>query len=307
MRCPFLSEAMVRSCERSPGRAVPLPTHESATDALCLSSHYQDCAVARDALGQDGTGRSRCPLLRERLVQYCDAASPRTYVPYIHGLNSRCVSDAFRYCSLYLQRASGLRHRPPHSVVVDQVVVAIDRWYAPEHFWIDAGELGTDHIGVDGFVTRLFDRIDAVHFVSGRGLGQPHVVLVGGGVCLELVLPERVEILETNVHLKTRPADLLADPYRAGWLYQVRGAEAHPRSASARGLIPGEDAPLWMKDELSRIDAFVHDTLLPGRAGDVATICDGGRVADGLLTHLDEGERAQLSARFFARANRRSS
>lgn len=306
MRCPFLSEAMVRSCERSPGRAVPLPTHECATDALCLSSRYDQCPVARESLGEDEMGCDRCPLLRERLVQYCNAASPRTYVPYIHGLNSRCTSDAFRYCSLYLQRAAGTRNRPAGSVLVDDVVVATDRWYSSAHLWVDEGELGTDHIGVDAFVTRLLDRVDAVHFVNRRGLGHPHVVLVGGDVRLELVFPERVEILETNVHLRARPADLLADPYGAGWLYEVRSVGAHQPSQESRGLIAGEDAAAWMQEELDRVDTFIHDVLLPSRGQTARTACDGGRTGPGLLTHLDDGEQARFCAQFLAHASRRT-
>jgi hypothetical protein len=116
-----------------------------------------------------------------------------------------------------------------------------------------------------------------------------------------------VEILEMNVHLRARPSALLEDPYGAGWLYETRGADLHRRAPGSVDLVAGRDAPAWMKEELRRLDGFVHDGLLPKRGGDLSTLCDGGRVGRGLLSHLDGGERARLASRFLSGTLRRAS
>jgi glycine cleavage system H lipoate-binding protein len=236
--------------------------------------------------------------LRERLVQYCDAAQVRTYIPFIHGLLSRCQNSSFRYCPLYLQRERPEVRMAGRSTRVHDLLVATDRSYTRNHFWIEEDDFGLCHIGVDPFVTHLLDRVDVVHYISRRGLSRPHVVLGNDEVQLDLLFPERLEIAETNAHLRCHPETLHEDPYGAGWLFEGQLDESSRRTPAARGFVDGCDAGTWMQKELCRLDDFVHDELLPSHTPE-ATCADGGQTRAGLTRSLSAVEIARLFHEFF--------
>lgn len=303
MRCPFLKETTVRRCGEESGHPVFLTAEEESSGSRCLDASYVRCNIVQCHFGREGIvdppARRQCPLLRERLVQYCDATPVRTYVPYIHGLLSRCQNDSFRYCPLYLQRERPEVRLGERSHRVRELIVPTDRSYSHNHFWIEEGDLGLCHIGVDAFVTRLLDRVDVVHYVSRRGLTRPHVVLGSERVQFDLLFPELLEITETNAHLRSHPESILEDPYGAGWLFEGQLAEASRHSPAERGLIAGECAEAWMEEELQRLDSFVHDELIPAHAGEGVTCADGGEVQAGLTRSLAPVEIARLFHEFF--------
>lgn len=303
MRCPFLKETTVRSCGEESGHPVFLTAEEETSGSPCLDASYVRCPTVQAYYGREGIAdppaRRQCPLLRERLVQYCDAAPVRTYVPYIHGLLSRCQNDSFRYCPLYLQRERPEVRLEGRAQRVRDLLVPTDRSYTHNHFWIEEGELGLCHVGVDSFVTRLLDRIDVVHYISRRGLSRPHVVLGSERVQLDLLFPERLEITETNAHLRSHPETLLEDPYGAGWLFEGQLAESSHRSPDERGLVGGDEAEAWMQEEMRRLDGFVHDELIPAHGGEGVTCADGGEVGAGLTRTLSPVEIARLFHEFF--------
>jgi glycine cleavage system H lipoate-binding protein len=303
MRCPFLQETTVRYCGGESGHRVFLRADEDVVGSRCLGESWSTCPTAREHFAHEGLqeppARHRCPLLRERLVHYCEAAAVRTYVPYVHGLLSRCQNDGYRYCPLYLQRERALVRMQDRSCLVRDLVVATDRPHTTNHMWIDEGDLGQCHVGVDALVAWIFDRVSIVHFTSRRGLGHPHVIIGNDRIQLDLEYPEELEITEANAHLRRHPEALLEDPYGAGWLFEGQLTENHRHSPEERGLIPAALVERWMSDELDRLDSFVHDHLLPTGSSTTPTCADGGQVHGGLTHALTPMQSARLFHEFF--------
>jgi glycine cleavage system H lipoate-binding protein len=299
VRCPFLREEQVKSCQVAPFRKSLARSSATREGELCTSADHRSCPALRES-HEAHPDASRCPFLRESLVQFC-AASPRpTYVPWSESPDLRCAHDGHRFCELFL--AVGASARGPAlpaaepaeaaTVVVDGVPVPGWLFYADNHTWLDVGDDGLCHIGVDGFLARLVGEVESLTFLTVKGDVRPAVVLTIGGVDLTLAFPRPLPLVAANTRLRSGLDRLVADPYGVGWLFTARW------DGDARGLRHGRAARDWMASETSRLSAAVHEHLLHPRAGE-ALPADGGSPAPGFLRHLEREDVRRLFAAFF--------
>ena len=300
MRCPFLREEQVKSCHVAPFRKSLARSFATGEGERCTSADHRSCPLLRESR-EAHPDASRCPFLRESLVQFC-AASPRpTYVPWSESPELRCAHDGHRFCGLFLA-AAGASARgpalptadPDESATADVDGVPVPGWlyYADNHLWVDVGDDGLCHLGVDAFLARLVGEVDRLTFLTVKGDVRPAVVLTLGGVDLTLVFARRLPLVAANTRLRSGLGPLLADPYGLGWLFTARwdGEEG--------GLRHGRAARQWMAAEASRLSSFVHERLLHPRAG-AAMPADGGRPAPGFLRHLEREDVLRLFAELF--------
>lgn len=298
MQCPFLKETLVESCRHATVRKLIVRNPEMLSRERCSSSAFIECPLYGGAPGADPTER-HCPYLEESLVQYCAAAPVPKFIPFSEAVLSRCGSSAHRYCESFITLAH------PVSTPVPQVDgVAVPEWlhYTPNHMWLDMSDDGICHIGMDAFFMRAIGVVDRLTFLSDRGVHYPSVVLSAGSKDFHLTFPNRMCVTAVNVYLRANPAKLAADPYRLGWLFECRAAEAH--SDPCAGLYTGgEAATRWMKQEYDRLTMFVHAGATGG--GELALMADGGGVAPGFVEHLDREQAARLHYAFFSPASMR--
>jgi glycine cleavage system H lipoate-binding protein len=317
MRCPFLREEQVKSCEAAPFRKSVARSATSSAAERCSSPGYATCPVAPPS-HETSPSPARCPFLRESLVQFC-AATPRPmYVPWSASPELRCAHDGHRFCELFLA-AAGARRGPARPVLEDGVVheaagVPMPGWlhYAPNHLWLDPGDDGLCHVGVDAFVAQLLGTIERLAFLTVKGTARPAVVLTARGVDLTLLLGSELPIAAANTRLRSSLDRLTADPYGLGWLFAVRAPTPaiDPRTDAAApsdaerpiatlgpGLRHGAAALEWMDREVHRLTGALHARL--GSVAGARLAADGGRFAPGLLEHLDREEALRLFASFF--------
>jgi glycine cleavage system H lipoate-binding protein len=244
---------------------------------------------------------SRCPFLQESLVQFCAASARPTYVPWSESPDLRCAHDGHRYCELFLTAGGDSARGPAReatspeeasTAVVDGVSVPGWLFYADNHTWLDVGDDGLCHLGVDAFLTRLVGEVESLTFLTVKGDVRPAVVLTVGGVDLTLVFAQRLPLLAANTRLRSGLDRLIADPYGVGWLFTARWDQ------DPAGLRHGREAREWMASEVSRLSTFVHDRLLDPRAGEPMP-ADGGRPAPDFLCHLEREDVRRLFAAFF--------
>lgn len=294
MQCPFLKETVVRSCRHALVRKLIVRNPENLALERCSSAAYSQCALYLSA--PNDAGSSRCPYLDESLAQYCAAAPVARYIPFSEALLSRCGSDAFRYCDLYITMA-----HPPE---LDADAVPSWLLYARNHMWLDPGEDGVCHVGIDGLLARALGHVDRITYLTMRGITCPAVVLSAGPVDFHMVFPNRLQIATPNLYLRADPSKLTADPYRLGWLFECR-CDAD-RSDVKAGLIPGGDAAdRWMQSEYNRVGAFVHALSNGSTDGNDVLVADGGSFAPGLIQQLDRTRTAQLYHEFFSPSSMR--
>jgi glycine cleavage system H lipoate-binding protein len=311
MKCPFLRDASVKYCEASAYRKMLLKEATSAGAERCSSPDWGSCPAAKQRLDGPATG-DRCPFLHEAQAEFCGAASVTRFIPATPDLLSRCSSDGHLYCEVYLQHADPQGERLPHHAAdvpaghvptVDGLPVPPELRYAPNHMWVDVSEDGYCHVGIDAFAARVFGAIDRITFVAQRTLNRPIAVLGTNGVDVQMVFPNALHLVTSNVYLRTSPGKLTSDPYGAGWLFEcVEPARpgASIGDAAGEGLITGEHAVAWMRDETERLNQFAHERLARTDDSGYACMADGGTVVEGIAAQLDREELIELVSEFFA-------
>jgi len=307
MRCPFLREEQVKSCQAAPFRKSLARSSARVDLERCSSPAHASCPVACQS-HEAHPSPSRCPFLQESLVQFCAATPVPAYVPWSSSPELRCGHGGHRYCELFAAASGapvGCLDAPAHDAAPREVAgVPMPGWlsYAPNHLWLDPGDDGVCHVGIDAFVAQLVGAVDALAFLTPRGAARPTVVLTVRGVDLTLVYPTVLVIVSANTRLRSSLDRLTADPYGLGWLFEARlpGDGLQERRADAQdpdGLLRGEAAREWMAHEVRRASAIVHNRLLSGRGERLAA--DGGRFAPDLLRQLDREEALRLFAELF--------
>ena len=300
MRCPFLREEQVKSCQVAPFRKSLARSSANGEGERCTSADHRSCPALRES-HEAHPDAARCPFLQESLVQFC-AASPRpTYVPWSESPDLRCAHDGHRFCELFLAVAGTAARGPAlptadpdeaATAAVDGVPVPGWLFYADNHMWLDAGDDGLCHLGVDAFLARLVGGVERLTFLTVKGDVRPAVVLTVGGADLTLVFSRPLPLVAANTRLRSGLDHLVADPYGLGWLFTARW------DVDAGGLRHGRAARQWMASEVSRLSTVVHEHLLHPRAG-AALPADGGRPAPGFLRHLEREDVLRLFAAFF--------
>jgi len=301
VRCPFLREAHVQSCQASPIRKQIVRTG-SAVDERCASPTWHECSVVRE-LNEEHPSAGSCPFRTESLAQYCSAAPVTKLIPWSDQAFSRCGSEAHRYCDLYLALArtsapAAAPGEPPARVDdADGIPVPQWLWFAPSHTWLSIASDGVCHLGVDAFLARTLGGIDRVQFVTTKGLERPAAVLTVREVSVTVSFPNPVFITGVNGALRADPARLARDPYGLGWLFEgiVRDRAAVPNGAPrvTDGLLRGDAATAWMRRETLRLRSLAEDAT--ERISGVRLAADGGLPAPGLVRTLPHEEALRLS------------
>src|SRR5271165_619212 len=120
MSCPFLQEARVRSCRAAGVRKLIIETGTPAAGERCSSAKFHECLAFQEAKIALASG-DKCPLLDERPVRYCSAASIPHYVPWSEQAG-QCGGTGHLYCDLWLSVA---RPRIPGAASHDPTVNGI--------------------------------------------------------------------------------------------------------------------------------------------------------------------------------------
>ncbi len=303
MRCPFLREAQVKQCQASAYRKLIVREAEKGAGERCSSSQYVDCPAAKE-LREDHPSSSHCPFLQESLVQYCAASPMQKFVPYNESSGSRCATENHRYCEEYLTLAApgGETHTGEVKSVDDGVEVPSHLHFAPNHLWLDVAEDGTCHVGVDDFLAHALGSVEEIRFASRQGAGRPSAVLRVNGVDLQLLFPNELLIGSANVHLRTKPGNLVDAPYTLGWMFEATTKEtgAAGIERACRGLISGTKAVLWMTEELRLLTEFVHRRFVASHPAEPQVMNDGGYPVRGLARLLDQESLLALHNEFFS-------
>ena len=313
MRCPFLREAQVKSCQASSFRKVIPRSADSGSDELCSTPAHVKCGAVRSH-HEGMPSPERCPFLHESLVQYCAAAAVPTFVPYSESSISRCGNDTHLYCELYLTLAAPSGGSPLETVpaggghaTVDGIDIPAGLSYAKNHLWLDVSPDGTCHIGVDAFLARVLGEVQEVTFLTTKGTVRPSARLTVRGVDLPLVFPIPVRITAANSTLRVHPDRLVSDPYGTGWLFEgilpeetLRKLQAVADPGSAAHLKPGAEAAVWMVEEVSRLNQAAHDLASRPDSDGLRVMADGGSCVVGLPKLLTREETMRLFDAFFS-------
>jgi glycine cleavage system H lipoate-binding protein len=282
MNCPFLRETGVKFCHAAPVRKLIPLAQAGRAEEKCSSGAYRDCPVYR-ASGETG-GKTSCPHLAESLMQYCGAAPVSRFVPYSESVLSRCGNGGFRYCELYLAMA----HPDLDADAVEGTPVPAWLQYSANHMWLDVGEDGECHAGIDAFLSRAIGPVERVSYVWIKGEHRASAIVTARGADFEVVFPNPLRIGRCNLYLRANPAALTNAPYTAGWLFEGTAV-----AGTTDGLREGRAARVWMEREHRRMNQFLQEQ-------DASAPADGGTFAPGVIAQLARDEATALFHEFFS-------
>jgi glycine cleavage system H lipoate-binding protein len=246
----------------------------AADGGRCTSPEFRQCALV---VAKNSTPQERCPHLEEVHVQYCGAAPVTKLVPFSDSQLSCCTSDSYRYCESYLLLSRPHAATPPVHLL-----------YSSNHFWMETGESGLCHIGIDGFLANVVGNVDGVTFVTPHGIHCPSLTLTINGVEWPMSFPNPLLIQKVNSRVHSDPARLTSDPYGSGWLFE--GWELPGRTRA--GLVSGPQAEAWQTGEQQRLANEIHEVHAVG--------CDGGVPVRGVAQLLSRQHLVCLLQRFFS-------
>jgi glycine cleavage system H protein len=288
MTCPFLQEAQVKYCRTATVRKLIPLAQAGRSDEKCASAEHRSCKVFQSQQTlEDAGANGLCPYLRESLMQYCSAAPVTKLVPYSESLLSRCGSDSYRYCELYLSMAqSGVTADD-----VDGVAMPRALRYSTNHMWLDVGEDGVCHAGIDAYLSRVLGPVERITYVQLKGRHRPAAVLTVAGVDLEVTFPNPFLLTGCNLYLRANPSRIAQEPYTGGWLFEgIRLPE------TLDNLLEGAAARHWMEQEQHRMSEFLQQD----QPGQPRTMADGGVFTPGLAHRLDRDRMLILFHEFFS-------
>jgi glycine cleavage system H lipoate-binding protein len=273
MNCPFLRETKVRFCQHAPSRKLIPRAADALSEERCSSASFAGCPIYRDH-GEQQQSAPPCPYLHESLMQYCAASPVTRFVPYSEAMLSRCGSEAFHYCDLYLE----LTHAGWPTHPSDSIAVEPGLFYTNNHCWLDLPESGPCHIGIDAFLARLLGEVTHIDYGAQRGLVRPIALLKVDGASWQVAFPEKIQLTACNLYLRSDPQRLTAETYAQGWLFE--GMVPAETAARLRAqLVTGDAAHAWMDSETRRLNEQIQQLN--------AVAADGGLFAPGLLSALD--------------------
>ncbi|HXY41829.1 MAG TPA: hypothetical protein VEQ10_19295 [Vicinamibacteria bacterium] len=100
MRCPFLREEQVKSCQAAPFRKSLARASVRSDLERCSSPAHVDCRVAPRS-HEAHPSPEHCPFLKESLVQFCALTPLPIYVPWSDSPELRCAHSGHRSCELF--------------------------------------------------------------------------------------------------------------------------------------------------------------------------------------------------------------
>ncbi len=301
MRCPFLREAQVKSCQASTIRKQIVRSATTLNDERCVSAEYVHCAAVKQ-LHEELPSQTRCPFLQESLVQYCSAAPIAKYIPYSDSTLSRCGGSRHRYCDVFLSVARPLGGKTDRAQSDDDVAIPDNLCYTRNHLWIDLHDDNSFQIGIDALLARVLGEIDCVTYLPQKGAALPTVVMSVYGQDYHLVFPLLLRANGFNTNLRINPARIVRDPYGLGWV--LEGTDASPFDqdllASDAAIMDARAARAWARADLQRISALVHEYAGNQDHRGVQVLNDGGTVGNDVMKFLPREEALQLFNEFFS-------
>ena len=301
MRCPFLREAQVKSCQASTIRKQIVRSATSTNDERCVTAEYVHCAAVKQ-LHEELPSQTRCPFLQESLVQYCSAAPIAKYIPYTDSTASRCGGSRHRYCDVFLSVARPSGGKSGRSLAADEVAIPDNLCYTRNHLWIDLHDDSSFQIGIDALLARVFGEIEGVTFLPQKGAAHPTAVFSVYGQDYHVAFPLPIRASGFNSNLRVNPARVILDPYGLGWVFE--GVDSSPFDEKALtsdpSIMDARSARAWARADLQRISSVVHDFSSRQDAGGVQVLNDGGTVGNDVLKLLPRDEALQLFNEFFS-------
>jgi glycine cleavage system H protein len=160
-------------------------------------------------------------------------------------------------------------------------------FFSKNHTWTHLEKSGIAKVGLDDLLIRITGDIKVInHALPGDIIikGDLLAEVDHNGKQLRILSPVSGEIQSANSSLKEQPGLLQEDPFRKGWIYQLKPSDW---ISETRSYYLAEEATSWMTSELVRFKDFLMVSLGKNSIGLPGIILqDGGELRDHTMADL---------------------
>ncbi len=192
-----------------------------------------------------------------------------------------------------------LKTAEPARLGIADFRVPMSTFFYPGHTWARIMQTGEVRVGIDDFTRKILGKIEKVEMpAAGTKIKQGEKVFTvkQGERELSFTAPVDGEVTAINEYLLTNPAQILTEPYRVGWILEVKPTNL---STNLKVLKIAEDAVAWFKLEVARFREFaLGESALQYGIGETSQ--DGGCLTEGMLSRMGEKAIEKFEKEFLA-------
>ncbi|WP_430972461.1 glycine cleavage system protein H [Sunxiuqinia rutila] len=160
-------------------------------------------------------------------------------------------------------------------------------FFSKFHSWAYLEKNGAAKVGLDDLLLHLTGEVSITHLKQpGEKVqkGEWLTQINHNGKSLRIFSPISGEIKQMNELLAEEPGLMREDPYRQGWMYQIKPSNW---KADTNAHFLAEDASNWAAQELSRFKDFLSASVMKHLPDPSQVVLqDGGELVDHPLAEL---------------------
>ncbi len=161
------------------------------------------------------------------------------------------------------------------------------------HTWVELLPDGLTRVGLDDFVQKILGPVSGVELIPANTVvqkGDKLFTLRQGGKEVSFRAPISGRVVAINDDLAHSPGVVRQEPYKGGWVLMI---EPTNLAADIKQLSIGNEAALWLKEEIKRFRNFITaQTEALASSGATApagvTLMDGGTPVNDVMEHSSQ-------------------
>ena len=165
-------------------------------------------------------------------------------------------------------------------------------YFHPSHTWMAKHGTAMARVGLDGFAANLVGRVQQISVVGEQRWvrqGQKLMTITSDCETIEMLSPLEGVVAAINPEVIRDPGLALRDPYRKGWVCQIKSSEME---TNLRNLMQGPLAERWLEGSFQQLKSMLAEA-------DPVLAQDGGLPLPGAFSRLSPQQRKQLVKEFF--------
>lgn len=176
-------------------------------------------------------------------------------------------------------------------------------FFGKGHTWVELLPDGLTRVGLDDFVQKIVGPVSEVGRVPVDTVvkkGDRLFTIKQNGKEMWFHAPISGKVIAFNDDLTYSPGAVRKEPYKGGWVMLIEPTDL---AAEIKQLSIGNEAALWLKEEIKRFRNFIStqkEALLaagvPAQAG--VTLLDGGTPVDDVMEHSPQETWRKFEADF---------